>query len=64
MIDMGLIVGDNMIRNKPFYQLYRLSDNEIIRTFNSQEELNTYLMSNDIKLSCISHMLSSFNIKE
>lgn len=60
MIDMGLIIGDDMIRNKPFYQLYRLSDNEIIRTFHDEGIFNTYLKDNSIKLSQVSTMFKEW----
>ena len=54
----GLIIGMDMIKNKTFYQLYKLDKSgEIIRSFNSIKDLNLYLIDNNYVIKLIAPML-------
>lgn len=60
---LGLITGLNMITNKKFYQIYRICDGEIIKTFNTQEELNNYIIDHPISKYC-EMFPNTYTIKE
>lgn len=66
IIKCGLITGMDMIRNKQFYQLYRIADNEIIRTSTVKSEIDNFVKDHGIEIVTHICMLSgdTFTIKE